>query len=209
MNIRVVALALALPAAARLQAQAATTAPATAAASVDPARLRAVPSGRARTEVSLSIPLTEGQTASPVFRISVDYGQPHARGRAIVGTLVPFDSVWRTGANSSTTFSTDVDLTLGGTLVPKGSYSLYTLPTRNGWKLIVNRQTGQWGTVYDPARDLARIDLAARTVAEPRESFTITLVPAVDPQGSATPAHGQLVLAWGTTELAVPWSVGR
>jgi hypothetical protein len=166
-------------------------------------------SGRARTEVSLNVPVAQGQPASPVLKIWIDYGQPHARGRNVIGGLVPFDSVWRTGANSSTTFSTDVDLTIGGTFVPKGVYSLFTLPSRDGWKLIVNKQTGHWGTVYDASRDLARIPLAARTLADPRESFAITLVPATDPQGSTAPAHGQLVLSWGTTELSTDWKVGR
>lgn len=201
MQTRSLALALTLLVAARLQAQAATSP-----ASVDATGLRVAPSGRARTEVALSVPTGQGQPVSPVLKIWIDYGQPHARGREVVGGLIPFDSVWRTGANASTTFSTDVDLTLGGTLVPKGSYSLYTLATRAGAKLIVNRQTGQWGTVYDASRDLARVDLAARTLAEPRESFTMTLVPA-DATKEPGPAHGQLVLSWGTTELSVPWAV--
>ena len=131
MRIRHAALAIALPVAARLPAQSAAPA---AAAPVDISRLHVMASGRARSEVSLSTPLVAGQTA-PVVHIAVDYGQPHARGRQIVGGVIPFDSVWRTGANSSTTFTTDVDLTIGNTFVPKGAYSLYTLPTRSGWKL--------------------------------------------------------------------------
>ncbi|HEX2780117.1 MAG TPA: DUF2911 domain-containing protein [Gemmatimonadaceae bacterium] len=207
MKIRSLAIALALSIAARLEAQAAAPA---APAPLDPAKLRVAASGRVKTEVTLAMPRTPDQPATTPVKISVDYGQPHARGREIVGGLVPFDSVWRTGANSSTTFTTDVDLTIGGTFVPKGSYSLYTLPTRAGWKLIVNRQTGQWGTTYDAARDLARIDLASRTLTEPRESFSITIVPAVDAPGATQPpAHGQLVLSWGTTELSTDWKVGR
>ena len=207
MKLRLLALALAFPFAARLDAQAAGT-PGTAPAPTDPAKLVVALSGRARTELSMSEPRTPGQPATPVFRISIDYGQPHARGRVVVGGIVPMDSVWRTGANSSTTLTTDVDLTIGGTVVPKGAYSLYTLPSSSGWKLIVNRQTGQWGTVYDASRDLARIDLASRTLAEPAESFTITLVPA-DPAKEPGPAHGRLVLTWGTSELSTSWKVGR
>lgn len=176
-----------------------------AAAPANPATLRAAPSGRVRTEITLNAPRVQGQPAPAPAKIWVDYGQPHARGRTVVGALVPFDSVWRTGANSSTTFSTDVDLTIGDTFVPRGTYSLYTLPTRAGWKLIVNRQTGQWGTQYDASRDLARIDLTARTLGEPAESFTITLVPSTE----GPPASGRLVVAWGTTELSAPWRVGR
>lgn len=176
-----------------------------AAAAADPATLRVAPSGRVRTELTLSARRVQGQPAPAASKIWIDYGQPHARGRTVVGALVPFDNVWRTGANSSTTFHTDVDLTIGETFVPKGTYSLYTLPTQAGWKLIVNRQTGQWGTQYDASRDLARIDLASRTLAEPAESFSITLVP-VD---GDPPARGRLVLAWGTSELSTNWRVGR
>jgi hypothetical protein len=171
----------------------------------DPSTLAAAPSGRVRTEIALNAPRAQGSPATAPAKIWIDYGQPHARGRAVMGTVVPFDTVWRTGANSSTTFSTDVDLTVGGTAVPKGSYSLYSIPSRTGWTLIVNRQTGQWGTQYDASRDLARIPMTARTLPEPAESFTIVLVPAAD----APPAHGRLVMSWGTMEGSVNWTVGR
>ncbi|NUQ21449.1 MAG: DUF2911 domain-containing protein [Gemmatimonadaceae bacterium] len=206
MKLRLIALTLALPLATRLDAQA--SAASAAPAPIDVTKLGVALSGRARTELSLSMPRTPNQPATTPLRISIDYGQPHARGRVVVGGVIPFDSVWRTGANSSTTLTTDVDLTIGGTFVPKGSYSLYTLPSSSGWKLIVNRQTGQWGTEYDAKRDLARIDLSSRTLAEPAESFTITLVPA-DPAREPGPAHGRLVLSWGTSELATTWKVGR
>lgn len=142
-----------------------------------------------------------GGLAGPA-RITIEYGQPHARGRAIVGALVPFDSVWRTGANLATHLTTDVDLSIGGTLVKRGTYTLYTLPTKNGWKLIINRQTGQWGTDYDQAMDLARVDLKSRTLAEPVEALTIWLIPAAD-----APARGVLKLAWDRTELSADWRV--
>lgn len=171
----------------------------------DPMTLVAAPSGRVRTEVTLAAPRTPQRPASAPAKIWIDYGQPHARGRAVMGSLVPFDTVWRTGANSSTTFSTDVDLTIGGTFVPKGSYSLFSLPTRTGWTLVINRQTGQWGTAYDASRDFARIPMITRTLPEPVESFVISLVPATD----GPPAHGRLVVSWGTTEGAVDWRVGR
>jgi hypothetical protein len=174
-------------------------------APADPMTLSAAPSGRARTEVTLNAPRTADAPASVPAKIWIDYGQPHARGRVVMGTLVPFDTVWRTGANSSTTFSTDVDLTLGTTFVPKGRYSLYSLPSRAGWMLVVNRQTGQWGTTYDASKDLARIPMTTRTLPEAAESFTMTLVPAA----GGPPAQGRLVVSWGTTEGSVAWRVGR
>jgi hypothetical protein len=177
--------------------------PATAPA--DPMTLAAAPSGRVRTEITLNAPRAPGGPASAPAKIWIDYGQPHARGRTVMGTVVPFDTVWRTGANSSTTFSTDVDLTIGGTFVPKGVYSLYSIPSRTGWTLAINRQTGQWGTVYDRSKDFARIPMTTRTLTDAADSFTIALVPAAD----GPPAHGRLVMAWGTTEGSVDWKVGR
>ncbi|MGH7535091.1 MAG: DUF2911 domain-containing protein, partial [Gemmatimonadales bacterium] len=102
----------------------------------------------------------------------VDYGRPHKRGREIFGGLVPWDQVWRTGANSATQLTTDQDLTMGGQKVPAGTYTLWTLPAREGAKLIINQQTRQWGTDYDPARDLVRVDLRRESLASPVEQFT-------------------------------------
>src|ERR1700749_2167960 len=78
--------------------------------------------------------------------VTIDYSRPSMRNRKIFGGLVPYDQVWRTGANAATSLKTDVDLTIGGTAVPKGSYTVYSLPGMNSWQLIINKQTGQWGT---------------------------------------------------------------
>lgn len=167
-----------------------------------PSTLQVAPSGRASTEVVLTQVRRQGQAPGQPRRIVIDYGQPHARGRRIVGDVVPFDAVWRTGANRATHLMTEVDLSLGGAAVPKGTYTLFTLPTRQGWKLIVSRQTDQWGTGYDPSQDLARIDLRTRTLTEPVESFTMWLVPA-----TGQPPRGILRFAWGDTELSTDWAV--
>src|SRR5947207_15896203 len=144
-------------------------------------------------------------------RITIDYGQPHLRGRNVIGMpgVVPWDTVWRTGANMSTELATEVDLTIGNTFVPRGVYSLFSLPTRNGWKLVLSKDVLQWGTDYDAAKDFARIDLRQRTLAEPVESLTFWLVPAIEPQTSKTFPHGVLKFAWGTTELSTDWRVGH
>jgi hypothetical protein len=171
------------------------------------AALRAQPSGRGRTTIELR---RASGDRTPV-RVTIDYGQPHARGRAIVGTVVPLDAVWRTGANEATSLTTDVDLTIGGVAVPKGSYTLYTLPSRVGWKLIINKNTGQWGTDYLPEHDLARVDLRLRQLRDPLDSFSIWLVPDVErnAQGgiSGGLARGVLRLAWGDVELSTDWTV--
>jgi hypothetical protein len=144
-------------------------------------------------------------------RIAIDYGQPHLRGRNVIGMpgVVPWDSVWRTGANMATQLNTEVDLTIGNTFIPRGTYTLFSLPTRTGWKLVVSKEVNQWGTNYDSSKDLARIDLRQRTLAEPIESLTFWLIPAVEAPPSKTFPHGVLKLAWGTTELSTDWRVGR
>lgn len=128
--------------------------------------------------------------------LTIDYGRPLARGRVIMGSVVPLGRVWRTGANAATGFTTTGNITIGGVEVPAGSYTLFTLPVADGAMLIVNRQTGQWGTEYDPAQDLVRIPLARRELAEPMERFTIAIEPA---DGAAT-----LRLAWERTEWTAP-----
>src|SRR5919199_2201920 len=169
--------------------------------------LRAQPSGRGRTTVTL---VRRAGDPTPA-RIIIDYGQPHARGRPIAGNVVPFDTPWRTGANEATSLVTDVDLILGGVVVPKGSYTLYTLPSRSGWKLIINKETGQWGTEYRPEQDLARVDLRVRQLREPIDAFSIWLVPDVtrDASGAITGGlpSGVLRLAWGDLELTTDWRV--
>ena len=108
--------------------------------------------------------------------VTIDYSRPSMRGRKIMGDLVPFDKVWRTGANAATSLKTDVNLSIGGTAVPAGSYTLYTLPKADGWMLIVNKQTGQWGTKYDQSQDLARIPMKVMKASSPVEQFTISFV---------------------------------
>jgi len=108
-------------------------------------------------------------------KIMIEYSRPSMRGRKIYGGLVPYDQVWRTGANEATTFKTEADLSIAGTNVPKGAYTLYTLPSANGWKLIINKQTGQWGTEYNESQDLARINMQVEQLSSPVEQFTISL----------------------------------
>ena len=111
-------------------------------------------------------------------KISVNYGSPSRRGRKIMGELVSYGKVWRTGANAATSFVTAGDLLIGSTRVPAGRYTLYTLTSApdsgEPWMLIINRQTGQWGTVYDSSQDLARIPMQAAVLTAPQEAMTIT-----------------------------------
>ena len=110
-------------------------------------------------------------------KITIDYGRPSMRGRKIFGELVPYGQVWRTGANEATQLITEIALEVGGAPVPAGKYTLYTLPAESGWKLIINKQTGQWGTAYDPKQDLARVDMKTERIEIPIEQFLISFVP--------------------------------
>lgn len=141
-------------------------------------------------------------------RIAITYGQPHARGRRIEGGLIPLDTVWRFGANAATTLHTDVDMTLGDIRLEAGDYSLFVLYTRAGWQLVVNRRTGIWGSDYDRARDLGRIPLTSRTLAEPEESLAVYLVPeSARPTQGYAELRGILRIKWGRTELSTTWRV--
>ena len=128
--------------------------------------------------------------------ITVDYSSPRAKGRKIYGELVPFGKVWRTGANEATTFVTTADLTVGGTAVPAGSYTLFTIPEKDKWTLILSKKTGEWGTDYPgAANDLARIDMKASTLPSPVENFTISF--------DKTANGGTMNIDWETTRASV------
>jgi hypothetical protein len=128
----------------------------------------------------------------------VDYGRPLARGRVLLGNVLRYGSVWRTGANAATQFSTSASIRLGTVAVPAGMYTLWSVPRQDGSAdLIVNRQTGQWGTDYNASLNLGRLGLKTETVSTPVEEFTISIVP-------HDPKHGSLVLEWGTFRWTAP-----
>lgn len=129
----------------------------------------------------------------------VDYGRPGMRGRVIFGNVVPFGDVWRTGANAATQFKTDKALDFGGTVVPAGFYTLWTIPAANGWKLIVNGETGQWGTEHKAAKDLYTIDMKVSALPAPVERFTIGI--------DANAQGGTLNLGWDTTRASAAFTV--
>ena len=172
--------------------------------------LRPAPSGRATSVVSLAVPRPEGAPAAqpaapttPPVTITLDYGQPHLRGRKLhTDSLVPYDKPWRTGANDATTLTTGVDLVVGGSTLPAGKYVLYTIPTRSDWTLIIQKSAGQTAE-YDQTHDVARVPLRRRALAEPVESLTMWLIPSTAPGK----AQGELRLAWGNSALSTTWSV--
>jgi hypothetical protein len=133
-------------------------------------------------------------------KLSITYGRPYMKGREIFGALVPWDRVWRTGADEATTLTTDKMLMFGNVHVSPGSVTLWTQPSQNGpWKLVINKETGQWGTAYNQANDLGRVDIKTETLSSPVEQFTI----AIEPAGNG----GQITFSWATTKMIAPFGV--
>lgn len=144
------------------------------------------PSPPAKAECKLSA----GKT------VTIDYSSPRAKGRKIFGDLVPYGQVWRAGANEATSFVTTGDITVGGTAVPAGKYTIFTVPGENKWALVISKKTGEWGTAYPgPDNDLARIDMKVSKTSTPVENFTI----AFDQSGAAC----TLRMEWENTRASV------
>ena len=138
----------------------------------------------------------------PGGMVVVDYGRPQVRERTVWGgTLVPFDSVWRAGANDATHLFTTRPLTLGTMTLAPGMYTLWVQHTRQGTFLIVNRQTGQWGTQYDATQDIGRVEMQSAASPAHVEELAIAV-------RALGPARGALELAWGDRVMTVPFGVG-
>jgi Protein of unknown function (DUF2911) len=128
--------------------------------------------------------------------ITVDYSSPRAKGRKIFGDLVPYGQVWRTGANEATTFVTTAALTVEGKDVPAGSYTIFTVPEKDKWTLIINKHTGEWGIPYKyESEELARAPMSVSSAGSPVENFTISF----DQSGSSC----TLKMSWETTQASV------
>ena len=128
--------------------------------------------------------------------VMVVYGRPLARARQLVGGLIPYGRVWRTGANEATQLHVSQPVRLAGVALDTGAYTLWTLPSERGVQLIINRQTGQWGTGYQSRFDIARVPMQVDTLATHVEAFTIRIDPAAD--------RARLVMEWGSVQWSVP-----
>lgn len=185
-------------------------------ASVDLASLTAAFAGR--PPLGQLSPSDSVKGAAGGVALLVEYSRPSMRGRTIFGPetasprpVVPWNQVWRTGANFATRFTTAGDLTVGGQTIPAGTYTLWTLPGEKRWKLIFNKQTkapcetaaacadpkrpNLWGTDYSADSDFVRVDMQMGATPQPVEQFMITL----EPQGDAT----ILAVAWEKTRAFV------
>ena len=145
-----------------------------------------MPSPPATASVTLA-----GQT------LTIQYNSPSLRGRHVGGSqIVPYGQIWRTGANPATTLVTPVPLHVGALLVPAGTYTIYTLPNPGKWMLIVNKQTGQWGTVYNMDQDLGRVEMKHHTLASPQELMSISF-------DDIKKDSAELHIRWDTTDESI------
>ncbi len=155
-------------------------------------------------------PVHPGQAGSPHVRIewaidgadiSVEYGRPYLKGRVLGKDVDPMEGQeWRIGADEATTLKTSKPLRFGTLAVPAGTYTLYAIPVKGQWRLIVSKETGQWGVPYPTGKDLGRVPMTMGKPAKPVEQLTISI--------DDTPAGGTLRIEWGTTSASVPFSVG-
>ena len=149
-----------------------------------------------RTVTKSSSPEAVAQIDRNGLTVKVDYCQPSKKGREIFGDLVPYGQVWRTGANEATVITFNQDVTVAGQPLKAGEYTLWTIPSQQGWIAIINRETGQWGTNYDQSKDLFRAPIVSRPHSPMAEQFTISFAPAT--------SGADMILAWDQTEAVVP-----
>ena len=150
---------------------------------------------------------TEGKGGSPHetveytidgAKLTLVYGRPHIKGRAL-SAVAPDGKAYRMGADEATLLTTDKNLMFGSAMVAPGTYSLYAMPKGGSYELIINKQTGQWGTVYDEKQDLTRVPLKVEKAAKANELFTINF--------EDTKEGGLMTAQWGTEKLSVPFMV--
>lgn len=129
--------------------------------------------------------------------IAVDYSSPAARGRVIFGDVVPFGQVWRTGANAATRITFSKEVQIGGKPVAAGTYALFTIPGKDAWTVIVNRDANQFGAFsYKPGEDVVRVE-ATPAPAPPRERLTFLF-------SDTTDDGTRLDLEWERTRVSLP-----
>lgn len=143
---------------------------------------------------------SSGQSITQDFglgKVTINYSRPNVKGRKIFGALEPYDKVWRTGANSATTIKFTEDVTFEGQAVPAGEYELFTIPGKNEWTVILNKQSKQWGAYeYKQSDDQLRVKIKPTALKDKVETFSIQLV-------NVYPTKAQLQLQWENTSVNV------
>lgn len=130
--------------------------------------------------------------------IKIVYGQPYKGGREIFGELVPYGEVWRTGANEATEITTTGNILFSGEKLEAGTYSLFTIPGKDTWTVILNSELGLWGAFdYDPSKDVLRVEADAHQTEKTDEAFTIQFG---EVKGDST----DIIMKWDQTEVKIP-----
>ncbi|MDR7370141.1 DUF2911 domain-containing protein [Flavobacterium aquidurense] len=140
------------------------------------------------------------KTDTPSQLIKVIYSRPAVKGRVIFGGLIPFGEVWRVGANENTEIKFYKPATINGVAVPAGSYSLFAIPEKDKWTIIINKELDMWGSyAYDESKDLVRISVPVKTVPTPIELLSIAF--------TAKDGITNLVIGWEKTTVDVPITI--
>jgi len=162
------------------------------AAAVSPALAQTleVPAPSAKAKVEQRVGITD---------FSVDYSSPAMRGRKIFGGLLPYDKLWRTGANASTKLTASRDFTFGETAVPKGTYSVFTIPGASSWTVILNKNADASADEYDAKNDAARLTVTP-AASGTRERMTFIF-------SDTTESTARLDLEWESLRVSVPIKV--
>ena len=140
-------------------------------------------------------------------KLEVQYNRPYKKGREIFGALVPYNQVWRTGANEATTFSTNKPLIIDHVPVPTGTYTLWTVPNDSIWKVYFNTRQYPWGVdekmqpMREPQYDLVKIDVPVHHLDNPVEQFTIAFDNTTD--------NLKLTMAWDKTKVEIPMEISQ
>lgn len=132
-------------------------------------------------------------------KVSISYGRPSKRDREIFGKLVPYGEVWRVGANTRTKLTTDGDLMIGSLMVPKGSYSLWVVPTEKEWTLLVNKEADGWGAQWDYEAKIKPQELGRVAMKLSKVPVTEMLTIALEANGG----RGTLKITWDTVQASV------
>lgn len=139
---------------------------------------------------------TEGRRGDVVAKVV--YGRPQKKGRTMLGETEKYGEVWRTGANETTEIKFYRDVTMGDKTIKAGTYSLYSIPNKDKWTIILNSKLDTWGAYnYDKSQDVARIEVPAGASSEEVEAFTIYFE---EPKSSSS----NMTLAWEKTVVKVP-----
>lgn len=149
----------------------------------------------------IGIPSPQAEVKFPFGRdtIRLHYGRPFKRGRVVFGGIVPYDSIWRTGANDPTEIDLPFDIQFGQINVPKGRYSIYTVPRKGDWTLIFNTDLQQWPTDPNRSKDLALIPMKWRAPKQQTDQFTIDIEVLKD--------GGVIKFTWDQTEAFAPFRI--